>query len=141
MTNFILLPGWVHFCLLSVLGSGLFILARHFLHAYPSRIPLGLVRLSFFQIALAIAALSVTYMASVPSGNDFGCWIGIVGYGLNGFALVATGCLLVWMLVKPRYWQMNGKVYLAVLICLAGLLSAETLAIHARSLAYCIGSI
>lgn len=141
MTNYILLPGWVHFCLLSVLGSGLIILARYFLRAYPSRIPLGLVRLSFFQIALAISALSVTYMASVPSENDFGCWIGILGYGLNGIALVATGCLLVWMLVKPRDWQMNEKVYLAVLICLAGLLSIESLAIHARSLAYCIGSI
>ena len=141
MTNFILLPGWVHFCLLSVLGSGLFILARHFLRAYPSRIPLGLVRLSFLQIASAIAALSVTYMASVPSGNDFGCWIGIVGYGFNGFALVVSGFLLFWVLVSPRDWQMNEKVYLAVLICLVGLHSAETLAIHARSLAHCIGSI
>jgi hypothetical protein len=83
----------------------------------------------------------VTYLASVPNGDDFGCWIGIVGYGLNGFALVALGCLLVWVLVSPRDWQMNEKVYLTVIICLAGLLSIETLAIHARSLAHCIGSI
>ncbi|WP_121093581.1 hypothetical protein [Roseinatronobacter ekhonensis] len=114
-------------------------MSRHALRAGRAGISHSLTGLSLAQIGLAAVALTVTYLGS-PTG-DLGCWIGFAGYALCAITAIAMLLLLLWGLLPSNARHALSRRDLVALVGLSAMLTVVAFVIHARSVAFCIGSV
>lgn len=139
MDTLILAPGWVHLALLTALGLASVMLSRHALRAGRVGVGQGLTGLSLAQIGLAGVALAVTYLGG--SAGDLGCWVGFAGYALCAFAALALPLVLLRGLRGLNTLRAQSLRQLLASIGLGLMLTLVAFIIHARSVAFCIGSV
>lgn len=135
MDTLIFAPGWVHLALLTALGLASVMMSRPSLRAGM----VGLTGLSLAQIGLAGVALAVTYLGR-PTG-DLGCWVGFAGYALCAIAALSLPLVLLWGLRGSNTRHALSRRHLLALVGLGLMLTSVAFVIHARSVAFCIGSV
>lgn len=141
LNPFILSSAWLHMCLLFI-AAGFFILAgRAQLETELTSIIHKMKWVAGVQVAGALTALIATELTYDDFGNDAGCVIGIAGYGLNVLVLLFLLSLILWLAARFRRYSTRSKVQFIFFLVASGFLSFEAIAIHARSLGYCVGAV
>jgi len=93
------------------------------------------------QVVVALTALITTVQTHDDFGSDAGCLIGITGYGLNGLALILVLSLFIWLFAGFRTYPKRSNIRFVFFFVAGSFVSFEAIAIHVRSLGYCVGAV